>query len=296
MSEPKPEHTIDLAAFVKEASAWLESVVGPMHDWLAAHAPDVEALARGFQQTNDLFAYWDKNAPGILKRSVSAAGLMVPFSRMSFADVQDLMAIYETTGEQGVVDRVRVEYDAIFAPEGFLAGLETSWTSHHHFARRMHILRQALKAHELGMYAVSVPTLIAQFEGLIADAVQHQGRMDGSSLGEHVQALGSKDGAFGAMFSSFVTDAFLDKFKHGQASPMPKISRHAILHGGDINYGTEMNSRTVIFLIDALRTLSEQAGPCRSWLTRERPTDDCFGRGSTEWASDARRTEMARTA
>jgi hypothetical protein len=38
---------------------------------------------------------------------------------------------------------------------------------------------------------------------------------------------------------------------------MPAISRHAILHGGDISYATETNSRTMILLIDGLREISE---------------------------------------
>jgi hypothetical protein len=260
MSEPKPDQPIDLAALAAlatEANGWLERAFAPMRAALVALAPHIAELASGFQRANERLAFWDKNAPDILKRSVSRAGLIVPFSQMSFADVGELMTIYEAEGEQAVVERVRREYGVLFATEGFLAALEKSWASHKHLARRVAILREALKAHELGMFAVSVPTLIAQFEGLVADAVQHQGRMGVKALRAHVQTLSANDGAIGAMFSSFVCDAYLDEFEHGQASPMPAISRHAILHGGDISYATETNSRTMILLIDGLREISE---------------------------------------
>lgn len=42
--------------------------------------------------------------------------------------------------------------------------------------RRMPLLDQAIKAHALGMFAVSIPTLIAQFEGLVVEVAGHTGK------------------------------------------------------------------------------------------------------------------------
>ena len=43
--------------------------------------------------------------------------------------------------------------------------------------------------------------------------------------------------------------------EHGKAL-QPDLSRHAILHGGDTNYGTELNALKVIMLIDYVQALA----------------------------------------
>jgi len=99
------------------------------------------------------------------------------------------------------------------------------------------------------MFAVSVPTFLAQFEGLIVDLAGHVGRMNYDDLKKHVANIATATGA-GDILNTFVNDALLAKFAHG--SLVPPFSRHAILHGGDVHYATETNSRTAILLIDQI--------------------------------------------
>lgn len=79
--------------------------------------------------------------------------------------------------------------------------------------------------------------------------------MDGPTLRSHIRTLAAVESVTGGMFASFVNDALLAQFQHGSLAP--PFSRHAILHGGDIDYATEVNSRTAILLLDNMRELTE---------------------------------------
>ncbi len=105
------------------------------------------------------------------------------------------------------------------------------------------------------MFFVSIPPLIAQFEGLVAETMTRPGRMNFDRMRTLVAEIGRPHGALGEMFSVFVNDGLLAPFEHG--SEIPPFSRHAILHGGDVGYGSEVSSRTAILLVDQLRSLLE---------------------------------------
>jgi hypothetical protein len=217
--------------------------------------PILREFAQGLQRTQKLFDHWEQHAPATLKSAISAHGLIVPISRMSFPDLFGLLAVHRDRGDAGVVQRVRELYEEVFGVVGLLDDLEASWAAHPLLRRRQAILQQALRAHSLGMFAVSVPALIAQFEGLVADAASHRGQMNGPAMRARVAALTADASVAGAMFASFVGDALLAHFEHGAV--VPPFSRHAILHGGDVEYATELNSRTAILLIDNMRELTE---------------------------------------
>jgi hypothetical protein len=227
-------------------------------DALEKAAPQIAAAASGLLAAHEALTRWEQNASPLLKASVSAAGLIVPVSQITFAEMMDVLTLYTDKGEQAALARVRTMYDEIFTTEGFLSGLEDTWSAHPRLERRMRILEQALRAHELGMFAVSIPALLAQFEGAVADVVNHTDSMSGGEMKKHVRTIAADGGAVGAMFSTFVCDVFVAQFKHGQTPPLPPFSRHAILHGGDVSYPSETNSRTVILLIDTLRSLTTE--------------------------------------
>lgn len=95
----------------------------------------------------------------------------------------------------------------------------------------------------------SVPALLAQLEGLIADASSHAGRMNATAWREHMNEAASRDPLVGTLVKRFVNAVLAAPFEHGAPITSP-LSRHAILHGGDVDYGTLTNSRTAILLVD----------------------------------------------
>jgi hypothetical protein len=221
----------------------------------AAAEPKLREFALSVVRAHELFEHWEQHAPTILKGAIGSHGLIVPVSQMSLPDLVALLALHRDQGDVAVVQRIRDHYDEIFGAARFLDELEASWTVHPHLKRRISLLQEALKAHKHRMFAVSVPTLIAQFEGLVADVTKHTGVMNGAALRTHVATLAASERVAGGLFVSFVNDALLVQFAHGCLSP--PFSRHAILHGGDIDYATEVNSRTAILLIDNMRELTQ---------------------------------------
>jgi hypothetical protein len=261
MADPTPPPEVppwaDIRNFLAEAKAVMEAARAPFQSfidelaaWSDAVEPALAAFADGLKETHDLFEDWKKHAPTRLK-AISDAGLIVPTSQMSVKDVVDLAKVGRTQDDAAVIRHISDFYDELFRDPTFLEQLEATWADHPVLVRRLPLLQASLEAHRHGLYAVSVPTLLAQFEGLIADGMKHAGRMRGTDFRNHVESLAAGESITGHMFASFVGDAFLAKFVHG--SPVPPFSRHAILHGGDIDYATERNSRTAILLIDCLR-------------------------------------------
>ena len=108
-------------------------------------------------------------------------------------------------------------------------------------------------AHNLRMYNVSIPALLAQLEGLIVDSFHIKGNVDGHVLGMLLSILLKSDTKKAFNFDNeihkYYNDNILIGFKHGDAIKS-SLSRHAILHGADKAFGTEANSLKAILLFD----------------------------------------------
>lgn len=133
------------------------------------------------------------------------------------------------------------------------------WRSKRLLTKRMHILEAAVGAHCRGEYLLSIPPLLAQAEGIIADGFSHQGQMDGKALKKYVQRLfdsGVKSQIVAAVNKAVVVfwqGILYTRFEHGQPIASP-LSRHAVLHGGDVDYGTADGSLKAILLIDLFQS------------------------------------------
>jgi hypothetical protein len=211
--------------------------------------------AEAMNRAHDRLNYWRDRAPAALRDAIAGAGMIVPVSQMSLGEVIALLDLFAAEGPQPAIQRVHQHYDELFANVESVVALCASWSRHPILARREDVLRQALEAHTRGLYALVVPVLIAQAEGIVADLAGHAGPMGGGPLKQHVERLAARDRWTELMISAFWKDVLLERFEHGD--PAPPLSRHAILHGGDTRYGTERNSQTTILLIDHLRLLAE---------------------------------------
>jgi hypothetical protein len=226
----------------------------PIVPVLQSLAEAVSVRVREYQKLTDR---WEQDAPTVLKDAIHAEGLIVPVTQMSLQDLVGLLELNRDRGAFAVVERIKQLYDEIFDGPGFMDGLEVSWAANHHLQRRLVLLRQALEAHKLRLFGVSVPALVAQFEGLVVDMIGHTGKMNFEQLKALVATLAASDTVTDGMLTSFVNDTFLEKFHHGL--PTPPFSRHAVLHGADVDYATEVNSRTAILLVDHISSLGPRS-------------------------------------
>ncbi len=127
------------------------------------------------------------------------------------------------------------------------------WKENKIIEKRIPILEQAISAHISGNYFLSVCVLLSQLEGIIAYSESHTGQMRGSQmLGYLDKAIPENDAYdFGYAYKKFFIDKIYCGFKHGERIGSP-ISRHAILHGADVDFGTEVNSLKAILIFDNL--------------------------------------------
>ena len=132
------------------------------------------------------------------------------------------------------------------------------WSSKHLLARRFHILEAAVNAHCRGDHWLSVPVLLAQAEGIVADGFNHKGRMNGDTYTRYRAELFETIAddlvpeAVNEALIEFCVSVVYVAFAHGEPVSST-LSRHAILHGGDVGYGTEANSLKVLLFIDFLQ-------------------------------------------
>lgn len=145
-----------------------------------------------------------------------------------------------------------------YYPEESVRGMLEDWRGRHLLARRFHILEAAIDAHCRGGYWLSVPVLLAQTEGIVADGFNHKGRMNASQYGAYRAELfevGDDEltpAAVNDALVEFCASVVYVAFAHGE--PLSStLSRHAILHGGDVAYGTAANSLKLLLLIDSLQ-------------------------------------------
>lgn len=119
---------------------------------------------------------------------------------------------------------------------------------------RFHILEAAASAHLREEYVLSIPAILPQIEGIIADGYAHRGIMTGPMMIQYTDSLFRADDldSMDEMARVFITGTLLVTFKHGVRVASP-LSRHAVLHGADVNYGTAANSLRAILLFDYLQ-------------------------------------------
>lgn len=139
---------------------------------------------------------------------------------------------------------------SFYTPERVLE-IFNGWAKNPLLQRRLPILREALEAHSEGRYALSIPAIIPQIEGLVASAFGHSGKLDVRTVKGYVEVAFPRDQGFDRMGVAFFLKILFDRFQWG--SPIPLFSRHAILHGADVDYATEENSLRAILFLDQLQ-------------------------------------------
>lgn len=166
-----------------------------------------------------------------------------------------------------------------------LADAVATWWDDSEFAARQSIIEQALTAHRQKMYALTIPALLAQCEGIAGDFVRSYvappGGKTAPSLGKSgqivrhaIEAAGSAgiidpDDAdilhmvlIEAVLAHVQTVAFETANFSAEYARIRKrrdLNRHGTLHGIQINYATAMNSLRCFLLLDALYALRKHA-------------------------------------
>lgn len=128
--------------------------------------------------------------------------------------------------------------------------------------KRLPLLRNAIMAHNLGMYDLVVPSVLSQLEGLLVDIFNITGRVDGEIQKILLNELLLNNEYFDNTYSfdnaihTYYKENILVGFEHGKIT-QSELSRHSILHGSNTYFGKQANSLKVILLFDYLVNAAE---------------------------------------
>lgn len=128
------------------------------------------------------------------------------------------------------------------------------WKDERWLQRRFPILESVVEAHIEKKYWLSVPALLPQIEGIVAEHekyVGHLTRRDWETLLQRVL-----DDEYSHSYDRYIREfmllAVLARWQHG-VDPPSELNRHAILHGRDTEYGRATVSLKAILLFDYLQ-------------------------------------------
>jgi len=193
---------------------------------------------------------WIEQAPEQLRAALKDEGTF-PHPQLSLHDLNSVIQEFHKDGGAGAVRRLYTLHDELFRDEAFQRSLLSRWQA----SGRWAVLEQVLRAHELGLYGVSIPAALAQAEGIVARALHHSGKFKQSDLLGYLSRFRKTQNLYGPVLDQFINGYLFKHFIHGDGAPLPRFSRHAILHGADIAYGTKDKSLTALVWVDYLLTL-----------------------------------------
>jgi hypothetical protein len=120
------------------------------------------------------------------------------------------------------------------------------------YPTRAHILSQAFEAQRAGQYALSVPVLLAQTDGICNDItaqylfIRQNGR---PGTAQYVEAVASGT-IRAALLSPLAETLPIGQSKRERVDGFDELNRHMVLHGESLDYGTRLNGLKAISLIN----------------------------------------------
>jgi hypothetical protein len=160
--------------------------------------------------------------------------------------------------QRNIVDSFMVEYFT----DHHINHILSTWKRRKSLGTRISILEEAIEAHINGRYFVSVPTFLTQIEGVLSDSSwSEKGRSLQDKYLTSLDEILDRSDYYG---QEYTKKAIMELFRkkiihqwfHGDKVPF-ELNRHAILHGGDVNYGSRKNSLKTILLLNLLVELVE---------------------------------------
>lgn len=130
------------------------------------------------------------------------------------------------------------------------------------FPTRKTIFEQALEAHRLGLYAVSVPTYLVQIDGVCVEISKkhlfmrtRDNKKGQPQIASYIKEI-TKDPLTLAMLAPLTEIHSINQTD--REAGFDKLNRHTVLHGESLDYGTEANSlRALPMLYYVSRSLKE---------------------------------------
>lgn len=168
-----------------------------------------------------------------------------PLHEIEFYEIKEIVSKNDLneTRTMLVNHMVRV-YD-----EHRIESMLVEWKSLSVASKRIHIFEEVVWAHQNKKYNISIPALIAQFEGLVCDIFEEK-RFQENVLKQHLEHIFQTEDMYkiANISKTFWIKVLLDNTDGKDRF----LSRHAILHGQDVTYGNYEKSLILIIAMDAI--------------------------------------------
>jgi hypothetical protein len=216
-----------LAQFDQYASSFVEAIA----DQFQKAMPGVLSLIEAVQRMPDVLQ------SALL--DLANEGWYLDWRGMSLQEPAELAEAFLAGRHQEVEDRL-VEHYRCRLPE-----IEEELVSL--IPTRAHIFRQAFDAHRQGLYYVTVPTLLAQADGVCLEYLgEHFFIKRSKQEGERYAKLANLELLTKAMLAPFFRDTSIRASSQKRPEGFDKLNRHLVLHGESFDYGTEVRSLQAI--------------------------------------------------
>lgn len=181
-----------------------------------------------------------------------------PHNSIPIHNVTRIVDIYDNYGID-YTKRVITRYmTSVVYREEELRNLLSTWQKASWLKRRIKVLKSGVEGHVNGYYDLAVPTFLAQIEGILVEGILAFDEMAASEkigYGKQKSFLAqvildnTSSFSFDEEIEKIYTTIILADFERGKEIHS-ELSRHAILHGEDVEYGTELNSLKAILIFD----------------------------------------------
>lgn len=123
-----------------------------------------------------------------------------------------------------------------------------------YFNDRYIILKEALEAHKEGKYNLAIPVMLAQADGICKDVIDNNLFCKTNKIKKKLDYFKKPNQEIfnSIVFYPLENENALNIDSRNRDETFSQFNRHAILHGGDLYYGTIENSYRCIMLIKYL--------------------------------------------
>ncbi|SFB07965.1 hypothetical protein SAMN04488072_106234 [Lentibacillus halodurans] len=175
----------------------------------------------------------------------------------SLQDLNNQLRELENFNDQvNVLDQFIVR---VFHKEYIDEKLET-WNEMDCLKDRIHIMEEIVNAHKLELFSLSTLAVFPQIEGVLAETFPKLRNDKGNFTGDYQkkaleEVLDTESNKFDGVWNSYYKKNTLKGFLH--LEPIDYLSRHALAHGADKDYGTVVNSTKSLMIFDYIVTKVE---------------------------------------
>jgi hypothetical protein len=212
---------------------------------------DFSGIAKTLQSISIPNEIWEKHDNEERQYIKSLALIGWPF--LLDVPVSFISQFNEEYGKKETTDKFINEFEIAmcdFYTEENLNKILARWASINLLQNRIQILSDVISSHINRKYTLSIPALLPQIEGVLSQYFINSTELGKKKINIYIDYLLEGDDRY-LPFKGIIIDELYKKFHWGDES-MPALSRHAILHGADTNYNTEINSLKIILIFDMI--------------------------------------------